>query len=182
MLTVAGHSFKIQGSSPASGELLGHVCHCQGPAWCRLTGAQMSQPTALLVQADNGRATEETCTQYNMLKLARYLFTWTGDVAFADYYERAILNGILGTQRTPHEHSHNELSGHSHSHGHFHGHGHDNGDQHAAPDVISVEQDKLSATSRCGAEDCRLSAYRKLGCLSRQERNVLGLALVFVAG
>ena len=96
------------------------------------------------MQADNGRATEEICTQYNMLKLARYLFTWTGDVAFADYYERAILNGILGTQRMPHKHSHDELSSHSQSHSHGHGHG----NQRAEPDVIVVERDELSATSR----------------------------------
>lgn len=96
------------------------------------------------MQTDNGRATEETCTQYNMLKLARYLFTWTGDVTFADYYERAVLNGILGTQRTPHKHSHDDLSAHRHSHGHGHG----NGNQHAAPEVVPVEQDELSATSR----------------------------------
>ena len=36
-----------------------------------------------------------------MLKIARYLFTWTGNVTYADYYERAIMNGLLGTQRMP---------------------------------------------------------------------------------
>ncbi|PNH12698.1 hypothetical protein TSOC_000340, partial [Tetrabaena socialis] len=43
--------------------------------------------------------TQETCTQYNILKIARSLFRWTGDVAYADFYERALLNGILGTAR-----------------------------------------------------------------------------------
>lgn len=46
-----------------------------------------------LLQQEHATETEETCTQYNMLKIARYLFRWTGAPAFADYYERAILNG-----------------------------------------------------------------------------------------
>lgn len=36
-----------------------------------------------------------------MLKIARYLFRWTGAPVFADYYERALLNGLIGTQRMP---------------------------------------------------------------------------------
>ncbi|KAK9805585.1 hypothetical protein WJX72_006497 [[Myrmecia] bisecta] len=44
--------------------------------------------------------TQETCTQYNLLKITRSLFRWTGDPAFADFYERAVF-GILGTQRMP---------------------------------------------------------------------------------
>ncbi|KAK3239640.1 hypothetical protein CYMTET_50452 [Cymbomonas tetramitiformis] len=42
--------------------------------------------------------TEESCTQYNMLKVARHLFQWSAEAAYADFYERAILNGILGNQ------------------------------------------------------------------------------------
>ena len=34
-----------------------------------------------------------------MLKIARYLFTWTKDAKYMDYYERAFLNGILGAAR-----------------------------------------------------------------------------------
>ena len=41
--------------------------------------------------------TQECCCTYNMLKLTRQLFSWTADAAYADYYERALLNGILGT-------------------------------------------------------------------------------------
>ena len=33
-----------------------------------------------------------------MLKLTRHVFAWTADPGCADYYERALLNGILGTQ------------------------------------------------------------------------------------
>lgn len=42
--------------------------------------------------------TGETCCTYNMLKLSRHLFCWTGDGAVADYYERALYNHILGQQ------------------------------------------------------------------------------------
>jgi DUF1680 family protein len=42
---------------------------------------------------------QECCKTHNMLKVTRYLLRWTGDPAYADYYERAFFNGILGTQR-----------------------------------------------------------------------------------
>lgn len=42
--------------------------------------------------------TGETCCTYNMLKLSRHLFCWTGDTKVADYYERALYNHILGQQ------------------------------------------------------------------------------------
>jgi len=41
---------------------------------------------------------QETCCTYNMLKLTRHLFSWEPRAAYADYYERALLNGILSTQ------------------------------------------------------------------------------------
>lgn len=44
-----------------------------------------------------GNTNHETCNTYNMLRLTRHLFQWTGDAAYADYYERAFLNGILPT-------------------------------------------------------------------------------------
>lgn len=42
--------------------------------------------------------TGETCCTYNMLKLSRHLFCWTGNSSIADYYERALYNQILGQQ------------------------------------------------------------------------------------
>ena len=42
--------------------------------------------------------TQECCCTYNMLKLTRHVFSWTADPRCADYYERALFNGILGTQ------------------------------------------------------------------------------------
>ncbi|MFJ1511673.1 beta-L-arabinofuranosidase domain-containing protein [Cellulosimicrobium funkei] len=42
--------------------------------------------------------TAETCNEYNMLKLARELFTLSKDVRYADYYENAFINTILASQ------------------------------------------------------------------------------------
>ena len=42
--------------------------------------------------------TMETCCTYNMLRLTRALFGATPSVDYADYYERALLNGILASQ------------------------------------------------------------------------------------
>jgi hypothetical protein len=45
-----------------------------------------------------GPAAEECCCGYNMLKLTRHLFSWTGEPATMDYYERTLFNSRLGTQ------------------------------------------------------------------------------------
>lgn len=42
--------------------------------------------------------TGESCNVYNMLKLTRHLFTHTGSIQYADYYEKALYNHILGQQ------------------------------------------------------------------------------------
>lgn len=41
--------------------------------------------------------TAETCNTYNMLKLTRHLFEWEPKPQYADYYERALYNHILGS-------------------------------------------------------------------------------------
>ncbi len=51
-----------------------------------------------VIAAELSGYTQECCVTYNMLKLTRHVFGWTGDAACADYAERAIWNGILGTQ------------------------------------------------------------------------------------
>jgi DUF1680 family protein len=58
-------------------------------------GEQFS-PTNRLSQM--GPKTTETCNTYNMLKLTRHLFCWNPQVAYADYYERALYNHILASQ------------------------------------------------------------------------------------
>ena len=40
----------------------------------------------------------ENCVTHNMLKLTEHLFCWEPRVEYADYYENALINGILGTQ------------------------------------------------------------------------------------
>ncbi|GFH06971.1 ShKT domain-containing protein, partial [Haematococcus lacustris] len=52
-----------------------------------------------VLQPEHSLETHEICTQYNVLKIARALFMWTGDVRYSDFYERALLNGILGVSR-----------------------------------------------------------------------------------
>lgn len=42
--------------------------------------------------------TGESCNTYNMLKLTRHLFCWYADPKYADYYEQALYNHILGQQ------------------------------------------------------------------------------------
>ncbi|KAM3730551.1 hypothetical protein ACB098_12G095900 [Castanea mollissima] len=42
---------------------------------------------------------EESCTTYNMLKVSHHLFTWTKEMAYTDYFERALTNGVLGIQK-----------------------------------------------------------------------------------
>ena len=45
----------------------------------RPVGRRLGSPAHPLPQPDAAALTEESCTQYNMLKIARYLFRWTGD-------------------------------------------------------------------------------------------------------
>ena len=54
------------------------------------------QPDQLSNMVD-GR-TAETCNVYNMIKMARTLFSMQPDVRFADYHERALFNHILASQ------------------------------------------------------------------------------------
>lgn len=40
----------------------------------------------------------ECCVAYNLMKLERHLFAWTGDARWMDGYERTLFNSRLGTQ------------------------------------------------------------------------------------
>jgi len=42
-----------------------------------------------------GDKNQEHCTVYNMIRLADILFRWTGDVAYLDYIEQNLYNGIM---------------------------------------------------------------------------------------
>ncbi len=50
-----------------------------------------------VLAAELSATTQECCCTYNMLKLTRHLFTWNPEARYADFYERAFLNGIIGT-------------------------------------------------------------------------------------
>lgn len=41
---------------------------------------------------------QEHCCNYNMMRLAHMLLRWTGDPAYADYWERRFYNGVLAHQ------------------------------------------------------------------------------------
>lgn len=45
-----------------------------------------------------GERTQEFCTVYNMVRLADYLFRFTGDAAYLDYIEKNLYNGFLAQQ------------------------------------------------------------------------------------
>ncbi|PPF22145.1 hypothetical protein C5B95_03650 [Rathayibacter sp. AY1A7] len=48
--------------------------------------------------ARRGEKTQEHCVVYNMIRLADVLLRWTGDLAYADYIERNLWNGLLAQQ------------------------------------------------------------------------------------
>ena len=81
-----GHSFATGGSNAAE--------HWFSPS---VLGDSL-MPVRWGVYRNIGARTEESCTQYNTLKVARHLYTWSADAKLADYYERAVLNGIMGNQ------------------------------------------------------------------------------------
>jgi DUF1680 family protein len=55
-------------------------------------------PPAEFLQHLGSAKTMETCCTYNMLKLTRMLFAFDPSVTYADFYERALYNSILGSQ------------------------------------------------------------------------------------
>jgi hypothetical protein len=64
-------------------------------------GSLSVQLLILLPLQDMGINTQESCTTYNMLKVTRSLFCWSGSSRYADFYERALTNGVLGIARMP---------------------------------------------------------------------------------
>ena len=75
-------------------EVTGHRAYCTGGT---SNGENWGAPPDVLSTQLSGY-TQECCTTYNMLKLTRHVFGWTADPRCADFYERALFNGILGTQ------------------------------------------------------------------------------------
>lgn len=75
-------------------EVTGRRCYCTGGT---SNGERWGSDPGKLAGELSGY-TQECCCTYNMLKLTRHIFGWTADPRAADYYERALFNGILGTQ------------------------------------------------------------------------------------
>jgi DUF1680 family protein len=61
------------------------------------TNAEIWSPPYQL-SARLGETTQEHCVVYNMMRLAEYLYRWTGETAYADYWERNLYNGVLAQQ------------------------------------------------------------------------------------
>ena len=54
-------------------------------------------PRQLAAELKRSTATAECCCGYNMLKLTRHAYSWTGDPRYFDFYERTLLNERIGT-------------------------------------------------------------------------------------
>lgn len=65
-------------------------CYATGGQTCGEIWSPMKKLSARL-----GQKGQEHCTVYNMMRLAGFLFRWTGDPAYLDYQERNLYNGIM---------------------------------------------------------------------------------------
>ncbi|MGE5612919.1 MAG: beta-L-arabinofuranosidase domain-containing protein [Bacillota bacterium] len=64
--------------------------YCTGGQTC---GEIWTPPHAMSARLSDKN--QEHCTVYNMMRLAEFLFKWTGDASYADYWERSLYNGIM---------------------------------------------------------------------------------------
>ncbi len=56
----------------------------------------LTPPRQLADELNRSAETAECCCAYNMLKLTRHLYSWTGDPRYFDFYERTLINHRLG--------------------------------------------------------------------------------------
>jgi DUF1680 family protein len=61
--------------------------------------AWLAPPRKLAAELKLSANTAECCCAYNMLKLARQVYSWNPEPAVFDYYERSLLNHRIGTIR-----------------------------------------------------------------------------------
>ncbi len=82
--------------------------YAAGEGYPQNTNAELFQPRddiagsltyQMRPETDSGGGGGETCSTYNILKLTRNLFFHDPDPAYMDYYERGLLNHILGSRR-----------------------------------------------------------------------------------
>jgi DUF1680 family protein len=70
----------------------------------------LAPPRRLAAEWKLSANTAECCCAYNMLKLARQLYSWKPEPAYFDYYERVLLNHRIGTIRPGSGHTQYYLS------------------------------------------------------------------------
>jgi DUF1680 family protein len=75
-------------------EVTGERSYCTG----NTSNGEGWQTAPGVLAAELSSSTAECCCAYNLLKLTRRLYTWTGDARLADYYERTFWNSRVGTQ------------------------------------------------------------------------------------
>ncbi len=75
-------------------EVTGARAYCTGNT---SNGERWETPPGVLA-SELSASTAECCCAYNLLKLTRHVFAWTGDARAADSYERTLWNSRLGTQ------------------------------------------------------------------------------------
>ena len=56
----------------------------------------LTDPNHLAIEMHISSHHQECCCAYNMMKLARHLYGWSGDARLIDYYERNLVNHRLG--------------------------------------------------------------------------------------
>jgi len=61
--------------------------------------AWLAPPRRLAAELKQAVTTQECCCAYNMMRLARYLYSWSPDPAYFDYYDRLLVNHRIGTIR-----------------------------------------------------------------------------------
>jgi uncharacterized protein len=65
----------------------------------------LTEPNRLAEELKQGTATNECCCAYNMMKLTRHMYQWSGDPRYFDYYEHSLFNHRLGTIDTANGHT-----------------------------------------------------------------------------
>ena len=100
----AARRYEISGDTRFH-DVAGYFFHEVSTARSYVTGgtsnaeAWLAPPRRLAAELKMSANTAECCCAYNMLKLARHLYSWRPDSAYFDYYERLLLNHRIGTIR-----------------------------------------------------------------------------------
>lgn len=75
-------------------EVTGRRCYCTGGT----SNHENWETEPGILSTELSTETQEDCVTHNLLKLTRHIMQWTADPRAADYYERALWNGILTSQ------------------------------------------------------------------------------------